>query len=493
MILPMDGLTLIQEIEAMIRMGQQTEARAKLLNIKLSQIPRAQAHQFANLSRRMGLASHSLKILRPPGTDFDLLRTSEEKIEYAASLRSLGLVGEAEEVLQQVDASESPQALFHLALCLMSRWDYRSTIPLMKAYIESREPGSYERRIGRINLLQSYIYCGSFYDAIALRDELLAEVSHTSDKLAYKKSLELAAQLEVARENWEDAILRLSTCRNETDSSGSPLETLFVKKWLAIAESSRLSEVNPALRNVRESARNLGHWETVRDCDYYIGKIDQDSAGLTRLYFGTPYESFREKILLILPADSQIPESYLWTQQSRIQKVKTVLDLSRACSEDGKIVLAPGSGLHRLLIALSRDFYRPVSGFSLFAFLYSGERFNPHTSPNRIRQVIKRFRQWVQTENVALELKELNGSYSLDLEDSIAVAVMKEGFPLDGRQDLELLKLRRSIATESFTSQEASRVLGSSQSSSKRLLKWAVDANRLIVSRQANEIRYTFR
>ena len=115
-----------QEIEALVRKGEFVEARRRIRAIHLKKVPRRDALAYANLARRLDLTKLSLKILnpivRPENRRGSSPATPEERIEYAASLRNLGAVPEAEEILGEIDAGKYPQAEFHLALCLIAGW-----------------------------------------------------------------------------------------------------------------------------------------------------------------------------------------------------------------------------------------------------------------------------------------------------------------------------------------------------------------------------------
>src|SRR4051812_20912860 len=138
---------LTENLEAMVRQGRLKEVKAELRNLNLKRIPRAQAVHLANLARRVGMGQLSLRILSPivraqfHRKNLDAPPTPLEEIEYAASLRGEGALGEAEELLLKIDRAVFPQAGFQLALCDIARWDYASTIVHLNEYIATfREP-----------------------------------------------------------------------------------------------------------------------------------------------------------------------------------------------------------------------------------------------------------------------------------------------------------------------------------------------------------------
>src|SRR5579885_2565772 len=102
-------------LETLVRAGNLSEARRRLRDVRPKGIPRREALAYANLARRLDLAALSLEILNPIVRADGRRRssvmppaTAEEKIEYAASLRKQGAVGEAEEILRGIDPGKVP-------------------------------------------------------------------------------------------------------------------------------------------------------------------------------------------------------------------------------------------------------------------------------------------------------------------------------------------------------------------------------------------------
>ena len=144
--------------------------------------------------------------------------------------------------------------------------------------------------------------------------------------------------------------------------------------------------------------------------------------------------------------------------------------------KESELLLSPGQELHRLLIVLSQDFYRPSPLLSIFTKLFPGAYFDPHTFPNRVHHVIARFRQWTKTYSVPLGLHENAGNYRLNFRGSFSIRIPKSPLPLVPKE-LGLIQLRRFLGTRGdFTTPEAARVSGASVATLRRLLGEGVKA-----------------
>jgi hypothetical protein len=478
------------KLEDLIRSGNLAAAikQFTVVSSASKNLERKDKLKYANFARRLGLADQGLKILNPimrPTSRFAKPATVEEQIEYAACLRTEGAPREAFAILEKVDLQKFPGARFQMASCMISEWRYGEAIPYLKAYVFESPLATYSTLVGKVNLLAALIYESHYAEAEKLAVELSGELDVTEHGLLYRNVLELRAQLAIAQNDSSTALIYLQEASTLANQAPESVYSLQVSKWIAIARSLRTNEALVDLHDVRTRAIAMRHREIVRDCDFYIAKLQNDRDRLVHIYFGTPYLSLRKKIIETLGSPDQIPQEYLWTDGGTCDRV---FDLRNARMSDGGAGLDVGKALHRFLIQMCSDFYRPKQLLSLFAGIFQGEHFSL-SAANRVHQVNRRFKLWLQGNHIPLVVEKQMDGYALAFTGRFAISLSKETISLDER-DLILTKLRASFLDETFTSREAMNALGVSQPTVHRLMTWAVENGKAVHQGNTHRSRY---
>ena len=475
---------MIQDLENLVRSGQFAKVAEFLRSMKLGKIARMEQLAYANIATRIGDLRIALRILNPTirGQTSEP-PTPEEKIQYANALRKLGAVSEAEEILRSIDARALPEAFLHLAFCLVSRWEYVEAISLLESFLASPGVAPYRRSVAQVNLLAALVHEQRHDEVSGVLMELQKVVGPTETPLLHGNVLELRAQLAIQTREWDSAISLLAEAAALMRQADGSVGSLQIDKWRVVAMAEKERRAPIELRTIQKRAIEQGQWEAARDCEYHLAKFAQDEPSLLRLYFGTPYGSYRRKIEKLV---REVPDTWDWSFGPLSEGS---FDLARAASLDGSLQLKAGHMSHRLLIALSQDFYRPASVISLFSQIFSGDYFNPDTSPNRVHQGLKRLRGWLEENRAPARLEESSGHYRLQIIRGNAIRLSRD--PLStSHQELELTKLRAALAGQEFTAKEAESVLGCSRASTQRLLRWASERGKLKLEGHTNRARY---
>jgi hypothetical protein len=488
---------MIQNLEALVRAGKFKEASEALRDIKFSQVSRQEALAYAGIAIRVGQLVIALKILNPIIRGKNLLKpaTAPEEIQYANLLRRLGAIPEAQEILKNLNADNYPEVSLYLAFCHTSQWEYKEAIPHLRHYLKTATAENagftaYKGSVAKVNLLAALIHEESFDEARALSSELFEELNPENARLLLGSVHELTAQLEISCKQWDKASYHLNQSAGLLQHAEGSLEALLIEKWQAIADTLKLGKPTESLLAIKERAFSLKQWETVRDCEFYRAKVTKDFNSLVHLYFGTPFLSFKKRILKELHQQFEVPKEYLWEHDSTQKNfgiASESFNLTTAQSET--VALPPGQALHRLFIILCQDFYRPVPLVTLYAKLFPGDYFNPVSSPNRVHQIIKRFRQWLAKNKLGFEVQELSGSFKLSIAPGSAVKIPREPLPLESK-DLEIRRLQELITENEFTAREAAAALSASRSETQRVLKWAVEAQVISIEGATKNLRY---
>jgi len=469
----------IPELEVWIRSGDFAAVTKAVCGLNRNKIPRAELARYANIANRVNQGKvahrllqpviHSEKKSEPPADD-------AEKIEYAEALRIMGLIEEAKEVLGEINAKAFPLVHLRIAFCLMTQWRYAEAVPHLKSYIARVDSGEYAHKIARVNLAAALIIEKVDDEALALLEKLKIETKEVAHRLLYGNCLELMAQLFVRQRKWDSAEAVLQ----EADLSLPETRTrysLYMMKWKAVSKSLQTNSVHPDLLKCRETAIQERDWETWRECDLYIGFLSKDQDLLNRVYFGTPYASYRKRIFDLAGRDFLKSETYLWSP-SNSEPVTVLFDLLEGTFTgiEPAPALEAGRLMHRLLILLAMDFYRPLSITNAFSGLFPDEHYSQQGSKNRVSQIVKRLRAWAQKHGDFFSIGENDGNYILKIRPGTGFLVHANRLP-PSAHSVAWQKLTNALPVAgTFSKSDLIRILGCSPSSANRILRWSLSA-----------------
>lgn len=227
------------------------------------------------------------------------------------------------------------------------------------------------------------------------------------------------------------------------------------------------------LAGIRREAETLGHWESIRDCDFYRAVAEQDDRLLNHVWYGTPFASYREKMVEMYGSPVQISRSHVWRSDEQEERPNRVFDM-RLAKEGNVAELKPGQLVHRLFAILNSDYYRPFRMGEIYSKLFPNDYFCPFSSPDRIYQLVKRLRQWLAKSGIPIQVVEKDGDYALASEEPYGIKVYKEkvGKP---SQLVVFLRLKQEWGERLFSARELSEFAEFSHSKANTLIAWAVD------------------
>lgn len=472
----------LKKIDALVKAAKVKEARRLISQYREAKIPRAYVLRLARLARATGLSEIAIRhlnpIVRPPAKS-TVVATDLEKAVYAAVLTRIGAATEALEILQKVDKEKVPECLLYETYALVSRWNYKDTIPLLKKYVALTKLDAYSLCVGQVNLAAAYVHERKIREASTLLAVLRDKTREENLTQLYGNTLELSAQHAIFDGKWSEAGLFLSEAEKVLQESDG-LDAFFVKKWRAISEMLKNPKRVEAVRKVRQSAILLKHWETVRDCDRFECIATRNEELYRHLYFGTPYADFRERLKKDFEKEPSLPEFYIWNMNGSASGNKNVTD--------GK---SGGQLLHRLFKILTSDFYRPTRLAAIYSSLYPGEYFNPRSSPDRVHQAMKRLRIKLRDSRAGISIKEEDTTYSLVSSGSAGIKVYLED-PPTSHADARLAELKKLWPKDPFTVNDVIHALGISSRSGARLLLLGVNRGVLLREGKASLTTYRF-
>jgi hypothetical protein len=181
---------------------------------------------------------------------------------------------------------------------------------------------------------------------------------------------------------------------------GATNDQLYLMKWLAVIESRKLGSIKPLLE-FQKLARERHDWESAREADLQILKLEYDQERHAYLLFGSPWEEFRKRVADRLPALAR--SEYLWGGGADCD-----LDISLETECPPKI--------QALLSTLLSDFYAPLRLGAIFSAIFPDEKYHVLHSPNRVHQLLWRTRTWLKEKNLPLSISEESGRFALVAE-----------------------------------------------------------------------------
>ncbi len=496
--------------ETAIREGRVERVRREIGRLRGVRIPREHLVGFANVARRTKRDAWGLQILRPvirPKTPLREPTRVEESAMYAALLIKLDAIPEALKILGTLDPSKHADVLLYTAYALIAQWDYPAVIPVLRRYRRSSQLTDYQRCVADMNIAASLLYARDYTQAGPLIAGLRRATESNGWNLLHANSLELAAQYFIRSGQWEEAEDHL---RSAEAAAQQPLHKLFVEKWRAIMRMQRDptdSGAVASLESVRAEAARLEHWETLRECDFFQGSLSHQPDLVARVYFGSPFRMYRRRILEIYAAEGRsCPKDYDWQPplwgaggaaaragESAASPCRC-FDLGSGADEGGRVLLKHGQLVHRLLITLASDFYRPFSVGRLFSRLYPDEPFSPGNASERIAHAVKQTRRWIRAHRLPLVVLVDKSRYRLAASSAFSLRVHRSTPSQAPR--VKLLDhafvglLKAHWGHRSFSARQAAESLRISVSSARLTLRRNARSGKVIVSGRGRATRY---
>lgn len=492
-----DTLNAIDQYVTLGKIAEAKQAFSTLFNDKGQPLAKmdepVHRARTASLARRLHQPAIGVRLLNPLVRKNHSKRSESvsdsEKAEYAACLIALGSTEEGVNLLTEIDGSGLPQAWLFQAFAHFSRWEYQEAIHLLRKYLEHDEVDPYQRLVGGINLSAALIEQRQCDEAQAFLESMIQKIREGSYHLLLGNAFEHLSQISFLQKNFSEARKYLSLAEEQL-GGGHGLDSFFVEKWNAVfdlVESPGKKRIDK-LNRLKAKALDLHSWESVREIDRFICICTKDEELFLKLYFGTPYPRYREKLLSDFKPLLSVPEEFSYQLG---EESDYTLDLLSGVTSTGA-KLKRGNLEQRLLAVLASDFYRPARTATLFSRLFPAEFYNPESSPFRVHQAIKLFKAWLKKHEVPLRVESTANFYFLASEGiQLRVSQALTGEVTRDTSSVEFL--RKTLNQASFTIRDVMGVLGVSKATALRLIKRASDDKDIEASGNARARKYKFK
>lgn len=462
----------------LIRQGSHGQAGEMLKQVLQEEIPRSSVAEAAALARRLSQPLEAIKVLRPfvrPSDKKMIIATTAEKAEYAGALVRLGMISEAKKLLREIPADEYPRSYLFQAFALISHWDYQAAEGPLNKYIQHPKADPYEVLLAKVNLGFGYVYQNKKSEKFI--QDLLLETKNSENYFLYSNTLEMAADFYTQKKKWKKAQEFIQLSETLLKDSGT-IDAYLVRKQKAILELKQKgfdSQTQKELLKVRQEALDRGHWESFRDCQYHLALAQKNLKEITKIYFGTPYNSYQKRIANHVHITDDF---YVYGPEGKAGR-----DLYHIGQNWPDLP-------HRLLIFLVKDFYRPRRTYEIFDELYPNEFFDPKSSPFKVHQILKRLRQYLRDDKIPIDIVEQEGFFKIRTKIGLKISRLNEPLKdLKSKQDLET-ELKRFKKAGLFTVNQYASGLKIPRRSAQRSLQKLVAAGLLTKQGKAWQTKY---
>jgi hypothetical protein len=470
--------------EQMIRDGQIQKAASQLSRMNPAKVPRALRLPLANLCRRARLNTLGLKLLWPLIGPKNALKrnspTAHELAEYAVLLQRNGGACEAMRILRSIPEPACLEVSLYQGFIHMTEWQYPEAKVCLQKYLLNASD-EYQRLIAKTNLAAVHIGLEEFADAELRVHEAMEDAHKKGSMRLVGNCLEMLAQINMHRGQLKESRSRLCQAA-DLFKGGSPWDLYLIRKNAAILDSME-SGSDTDLQKIRREALDRGDSETLRDVDLFLLKSNFNPDLHARLVVGTPFPFFRERVKRQTGLKTE-PRQYRLGDESAPS-----LDI-RTGRLDGRDFLNPGKKIHQLLDVLTRDLYRPLRIGALFSALFPNENYDVNSSAFRIYHALRQTRIFLKKHGLPVRIEEHEGRYSLAVVGSFAIALPLERDPVDGMSAMWARLVERAGDNARFSRADVMSLLGLSESSAQRLLRWATNAGKMTVDRSQTSQRY---
>ena len=456
------------------------------------QVPRSLTARYANLIRRMGGTKHALAILNPiVRNDFDK-PSIEESIEYASCLCRHGLVEESINLLNSIINESYPEIYYELAIAYISKWDYPSSIPYLIKYLSFKNLSSYKICVGEVNLAAAYIYTNENEKAESLLKKLITKLQKNGFNLLCGNALELLGEIYLSKGELDHA-MKLFNESGEKLQSSNPRYQLYLEKWKVIIKMLKENGSPESLQEcdgLRKKAAALHDWNSLREIELYKAVVTKNTEAILNLYYGVASAEYRKRILLIWRAPLPIEEYYDRKIGPGAALATKVFDIAAGKDLQTEAQLKPGQGMHRLLQALTSDFYAPFLTTKIFSHVFKDVFYNPATSPQQVHQVVNRLNDWFVENKIPLTVKHSKAGYRLRAEQAYILRIQMDKAPRTKNDDfIHLLKSNGLV--KDFSVKMVIERLNISRRSVTRLLSEGVASGKLIRRGRSQSTMYS--
>ncbi len=416
----MRNIEFLESIETLIVKGELKEARTALLTISAKDVSGPDLVYFCSLLRRCDLGLRAVQILQPliyPKSRSAYQATVDEKLEYASNLVRLEILGEADRILQSIDEHRYPIVLIRRGFLLVSKWDFESSNACFQKYAQHPLAQDYDRLIAKVNWLQGLVNLEKVEPAWTLARQLIEILDSEKHKLLLAAVHEFCAELCRLQEDFAGALPFIEKAKFYLEDQHT-LDGYLIRKQEAIVHAYWKKSIDVLLHSKIE-AQEKKHFESLRDLDLHIAILSKNERLLNQVYWRTQSQSYQERILKYAHRYGIMVNAEFF--QFRKNK-GPVFHLDSQILSGSSAAFKKDKALSKLLQVLLSEAYKPLKLIDLFCAVYPDEIFFADSSPDKTHQLLKRLRQFLESNGLPLKIVCQNRTYSLRVNGNFSLS-----------------------------------------------------------------------
>lgn len=478
----------LEEIEELIAKGDIAKASAMIKNIhKRFKIPFNRLAQFGQLANRCGEFTTCIGALYKQAVKED---DHHEIIkEYATALNFLGCRHQAANLAQYLIDNKQKDALFLRALCSFRSWQYDHAVMCLKQYIQLDHLSAYKIKVGELNLAYALNCLGDNLEAKDLLEKILASSEAKNSKRMELNARLILTQVHYGLEDWKSLKKSLESLGKEKKLI-SPEEAASLHKWQILYDFHQggdLNNLQAQLQSFSAECVQNKFYEIARSCDFYLGKFTQDQAIIEKNYFGSPFSGYRKSIEEFYPQINQVKNyKYNPGRGAVLDKFKEV-DLFTG-EIDGARGFDPTNKIFLFLRGIFSDYYRPLSVYELFEYIFPDEIFIPNSSTLKLSATGNRLNSFCEANKIELSVYSRKQNFYFSAENSLMLKSYKQ-YPRT--EDEQIWQNISDLGEDGFfKSKEFVTVLNIGQKKGLNLLKKYIEDEKIEKIGKGSNTRY---
>ncbi len=478
------------QLEECIRSGNISAAQSLLDKLEIAKIKRSEFLGYANIARRAGYHRLAFRILNPIVRPKNKVKTynvsPEELVEYGLCLSRLGVIDEARKVLSQPATSACPERHLYLAFTYFSEWQYEKGRDLLMDYLATNNLDPYYRLIGMVNLGQAYLGMDQPENAIEWAQKAISTAKDSQFNLITANALQTLADAFVDLKDFKKAKEALKSFQ-EFVSGNHFRYDLYIQKLSA--------SINNSVREIQQvgiDAKSRRASEIWREAQLIEAVMTRNISLFEKVYFGTPYPEYRERMLRHWGGNIEFGQNYLWQLNPNSRQKGFTFDIINGVEVETGKKLKNGTAIHRLLCILASNLFRTFKAESLFSQIHPGENLL-ESSVHRVHNVVTRARAWLEEEKINFTIEESYGEYCLSSSADYKLLIPKTFTVSKDIGKGYLNELQNQVQQKFFNIADVVRLLKVSQATANRCVRGAVDNDLVEKIGQSRSTKYRFK
>jgi hypothetical protein len=484
----------VKEQDQLIKNAQGVFAKNNLLKVNWSQVPSVSRYDVLDLARRLQLPYLIIKNLYP---EIRVYSKSIQEVEsrfvvlYAAALAKIGAFSESWELFDQVkfNSEVQPIVFLHMGMALLGQWNYAEGKKYFESYLHSTEVRGYQKLIGEINLASCLAVIGDSINA----KKILKNFDRLQEEfpLLYLNSRELLLQIYSNEDNFVEAGKLCEFIRTKINVSGTGHYANLIRKWELINESRQAKQLHSEWSRFQRDAEVNKDYEIFRDLDFFKALIENDQALLMRLYLGTPYSAYKQRISSVSRNSSDEFYHCFLDFHKNLKKPQNspvfFIDLNKEVIALKSINYQLPKRVCDLLRCLLKDFYRPIYLGDLFSSIYRGEYFNPFSSTKRLEKLIQRVQHYFRQFGIQLKIYSKNKTYWLQFNSDLRIRISNQ---MNYSDRTEIEHWLEKSGVQNFSRKQIQKILKVSKAKMNRTIRQLEQEAKLIRYGKGKMVRY---